>query len=54
MGRVPLNPNRIAVLLTVAGIASLVTGLALIYVPAALVVLGAGLIALGLFGVDIE
>lgn len=54
MGRVPLNPSRIAALITLAGVASLIAGLALIYVPAAFVVGGAGLIALGLFGVDIE
>lgn len=54
MGSAPLTPNRIALVLSVVGVAALLTGVALIYVPAALIVGGVLFLAAGLFGVDVE
>lgn len=54
MGSAPLTANRIALALSVVGVAALVAGVALIYVPAALIVGGSLALGLGLFGVDVE
>lgn len=54
MGRVSLNLNLIAPLLTVLGLVSLTVGAGMVFLPAAPIIFGMLCLGIGLFGVDVQ